>query len=95
MLIDDLLRKQWGFEGYVVSDCDAIHDIWGRQQHHFVNTPEEAAKLEPKVKRTLEIAKYLPDLEDGMAGAVEYGTAQRARVPGLVVAGKTGSVRAE
>ena len=42
-LLDDLLRKQWGFEGYVVSDCDAIHDIWGRQQHHFVNTPEEAA----------------------------------------------------
>ncbi len=42
-LLDDLLRKKWGFDGYVVSDCDAIHDIWGRQQHHFVNTPEEAA----------------------------------------------------
>jgi beta-glucosidase len=42
-LLDDLLRKQWGFKGYVVSDCDAIHDIWGQQQHHFVNTPEEAA----------------------------------------------------
>ena len=27
-LLDDLLRKQWGFEGYVVSDCDAIGDIW-------------------------------------------------------------------
>ena len=23
-LLTDLLRKQWGFEGYVVSDCDAI-----------------------------------------------------------------------
>jgi len=42
-LLNDLLRKQWGFEGYVVSDCDAIHDIWGRQQHRYVNTPEEAA----------------------------------------------------
>ena len=31
-LLDDLLRKQWGFEGYVVSDCDAICDIW-RPQH--------------------------------------------------------------
>ena len=30
-LLDDLLRKQWGFEGYVVSDCDAIRDVWGRQ----------------------------------------------------------------
>jgi beta-glucosidase len=42
-LLDDLLRKQWGFEGYVVSDCDAIRDIWGHNQHHFVSTPEEAA----------------------------------------------------
>ena len=46
-LLDDLLRKQWGFEGYVVSDCGAIHDIWG-QQHHFVDTPEEAAAVAVK-----------------------------------------------
>lgn len=31
----------------------------------------------------------------GLEGAVEYGTAQRARVPGVKVAGKTGSVRTE
>jgi len=42
-LLDDLLRKQWGFKGYVVSDCDAISDIWRPQSHHFVNSPEEAA----------------------------------------------------
>jgi beta-glucosidase len=42
-LLDELLRKQWGFDGYVVSDCDAISDIWGPQQHHYVNTPEAAA----------------------------------------------------
>jgi beta-glucosidase len=47
-LLDDLLRKQWGFEGYVVSDCDAIHDIWGRQEHSYVNTPEEAAAVAVK-----------------------------------------------
>ncbi len=41
LLIDDLLRKKWGFDGYVVSDCDAIGDIW--RQHRFVKTPEEAA----------------------------------------------------
>ena len=40
-LLDDLLRKQWGFDGYVVSDCGAINDIWGRQQHHYVATPED------------------------------------------------------
>jgi hypothetical protein len=31
----------------------------------------------------------------GLEGAVEYGTAQRASVPGVKVAGKTGSVIAE
>ena len=47
-LLTDLLRKQWGFEGYVVSDCDAISDIWRPQQHHYVNTPEEAAAVAVK-----------------------------------------------
>ena len=40
-LLTDLLRKQWGFEGYVVSDCDAIGDVW--RAHHYVKTAEEAA----------------------------------------------------
>jgi len=42
-LLTDLLRKQWGFEGYVVSDCGAIGDISSQRAHHFVNTTEEAA----------------------------------------------------
>jgi len=42
-LLTDLLRKQWGFDGYVVSDCGAIHNIWGQQEHHYVATSEEAA----------------------------------------------------
>jgi beta-lactamase class D len=56
-------------------------------------TPEEIAAFQPRVKRTLEIAKYLPDLEDGMAGAVEYGTARRLRANfhELPVFGKTGT----
>jgi len=56
-------------------------------------TQEEAVAMEPKVKRTLDIAKYVPDLEDGMAGAVEYGTARRLRANfnALPVFGKTGT----
>jgi beta-glucosidase len=42
-LLTDILRKQWGFDGYIVSDCAAIHNIWGREEHHYVNTSEEAA----------------------------------------------------
>ena len=56
-------------------------------------TPEEVAAFEPRVKRTLDIARYVPDLEDGMAGAVEYGTARRLRANfnQLPVFGKTGT----
>lgn len=42
-LLTDILRKQWGFDGYIVSDCAAIHNIWGREEHHYVSTSEEAA----------------------------------------------------
>jgi beta-glucosidase len=35
-LLTDLLRKQWGFDGYIVSDCDAIHDIYFG--HHYTES---------------------------------------------------------
>ncbi len=43
MLLEDILRNKWGFEGYVVSDCGAIGDIW--QHHKIAATAEEAAAL--------------------------------------------------
>jgi beta-glucosidase len=42
-LLTDILRKDWGFKGYVVSDCDSIDDIF--TQHKIVPTAEEAAAL--------------------------------------------------
>jgi membrane carboxypeptidase/penicillin-binding protein len=56
-------------------------------------TPEGIVAFQPKVKRTLDIARYVPDLEDGMAGAVEYGTARRLRANfhELPIFGKTGT----
>lgn len=56
-------------------------------------TPEEVASFQPRVKRVLNIGKYIPDVEDGMAGAVEYGTARSLRVNfrDLPVFGKTGT----
>jgi penicillin-binding protein 2 len=56
-------------------------------------TPDEVASFQPRVKRKLDIAKYIPELEDGMAGAVEYGTARslRTNFRELPVFGKTGT----
>jgi beta-glucosidase len=43
LLLQDILRNKWGFDGYVVSDCGAIRDI--HAFHKVVNTPEEAAAV--------------------------------------------------
>ncbi|WP_049782471.1 glycoside hydrolase family 3 protein [Pseudoxanthomonas suwonensis] len=45
-LLLDTLRRDWGFDGYVMSDCWAIVDIW--KNHKIVETPEEAAALAVK-----------------------------------------------
>ena len=43
-------------------------------------TPEEVAGFQPRVKRQLDIAPIIPELSDGMAGAVQYGTARSLRL---------------
>ena len=45
-LLNDILRDEWGFEGYVVSDCGAIWDI--HANHKVVRTPEEGSALAVK-----------------------------------------------
>jgi beta-glucosidase len=42
-LLNDILRNQWGFDGYVVSDCGAIEDIY--RKHQLVQTETQAAAL--------------------------------------------------
>ena len=37
MLLQKHLREDWGFNGYVVSDCDAVADI--ERGHHFAASP--------------------------------------------------------
>jgi beta-glucosidase len=44
-LLYRFLRGEWGFEGYVVSDCDAINNIWRPDEHKYVETPWEAAGI--------------------------------------------------
>src|SRR5881227_1789197 len=43
-------------------------------------TADEVANFQPIVKRHLDIAGLIPEISDGMAGAVEYGTARRLLV---------------
>jgi len=40
MLLGQYLRKDWGFKGYVVSDCGAVQDVW--DGHHYAKSMEQA-----------------------------------------------------
>ena len=53
----------------------------------------EIASFQPKIKRQLDIAPLLPEIADGMAGAVQYGTARSVRYnfSEEEVLGKTGT----
>ena len=42
-LLQDQLRDKWKFQGYVVSDCDAVVNIF--RDHHFTKTQPEASAL--------------------------------------------------
>jgi len=42
-LLEDILRKEWGFEGHVVSDCWAVRDF--HENHQVTDTPEESAAM--------------------------------------------------
>lgn len=42
-LMQDVLRKKWGFEGHFVSDCWAIRDF--HEHHGVTKTPRESVKL--------------------------------------------------
>lgn len=42
LLLSNILRNEFGFAGYVVSDCGAITDFYNPQAHHVVETPARA-----------------------------------------------------
>jgi penicillin-binding protein 2 len=56
-------------------------------------TPDAAASFTPMIKRQLDISKEVPQMFDGMEGAVDYGTARslHSNFKEFPVLGKTGT----
>ncbi|GAB4529588.1 MAG: glycoside hydrolase family 3 protein [Anaerolineae bacterium] len=76
-LLQKILRQEWGFDGYVVSDCGAIYDIYAH--HKVVDTAEEAAALAVKNGCELNCGQVYPALLDAVAqGLISEETINRA-----------------
>ncbi|HKR76806.1 MAG TPA: glycoside hydrolase family 3 C-terminal domain-containing protein [Rhodanobacter sp.] len=67
MLLDTWLRKDWGFQGYVVSDCDAVGDI--AAFHHYKPDDEQAAAAALRAGTDLDCGHTY----DSLAKAVQQG----------------------
>jgi beta-glucosidase len=61
-LLEDELRGAWKFNGYVVSDCDAIVDVFNG--HHFTKSLAEAAAVSMKTGMDNECADFFTKATD-------------------------------
>lgn len=64
VLLQDILRRQWGFEGHVVSDCGAVGDIY--LHHHSAADAAEAAALALKAGCDLECGHVYAELKTAL-----------------------------
>jgi beta-glucosidase len=67
-LLHKILRNKWGFNGYIVSDCGAIYDIF--KNHKVVETPPEAATIAIKAGTDLNCGRVY---DFAVTEAVEKG----------------------
>lgn len=67
-LLDTILRKRWGFEGYVVSDCGAITDIY--QNHKYAKSEAEASALAVKAGCDLTCGEEYTAMEKAVSDGI-------------------------
>ncbi len=76
-LLKEILRGQWGFEGYVVSDCGAIGDI--HAHHKYVRSAAEAAAVAVKRGCDLNCGHTFVALREAVErGLIDQATIDRA-----------------
>ena len=91
-LLDETLRKAWGFAGYVVGDCGAVDDIFA--SHHSAPSPEAAAAMALRAGTDLDCGRAYAALGPALArGLVDRGGSRSRAGASLHRALPAGAVR--
>ena len=83
MLMEDHLRKAWGFKGYVVSDCGAAANIYRPDALHYTKTAPEGVAVGFKAGMDLICGDYRNNMTtdaDNIVAAVKTGLLPQAVV---------------
>lgn len=65
-LLIDILRNKWGYDGIVVTDCDAINNFYNRGQHETHKDPLSASVDAVLNGTDLECGKVFMSLTEGL-----------------------------
>ena len=75
-LLRKILRQDWGFKGYIVSDCGAVYDIY--KFHKLVDTADKASAMTVKAGTDLECgtdyASLVKAVKQGLVSQAEIDT---------------------
>lgn len=57
-LLEEVARKNWGFDGYITSDCDADADVFN--SHHYAATPAETVRDVLRAGTDIDCTSFVP-----------------------------------
>ncbi|MBB3056274.1 glycoside hydrolase family 3 N-terminal domain-containing protein [Mucilaginibacter gotjawali] len=79
MLLSDILRKEWGFKGHVVTDCGALNDVY--ETHKTLPGPVETAAAAIKAGIDLDCSTVL---QEDAINAVKKGLLTEKEIDGAL-----------
>lgn len=80
LLLQNILRNEFGFNGYVVSDCGAISDFYTKHHHELVETPNHAWGWAIASGTDLNCEENKEFILDNIEGAIENGVLNMADI---------------
>lgn len=80
--LENILRNEWNFGGYIVSDCWAIKDFYDKNAHNMLPTPEESAAMAVQAGTDLNCGvvyaqSLLKAVQKGLVTEAEINTSVR------------------